>query len=470
MSNKYSTELQNSFNSKKINQYMLDKLSKVIVSGVNDNLFQHLMDDAQQASDIGVSSDNEYSQYFYICHFLDDILNDTFDIKFDNKNHKNDFCKYFLSKKINLKDLTDLRILIHEWLCNKLSKKAYPNISGKYTRNTVYDRNKWALALQHIFNLVNVNGLNKDTAFENLTKGWDEEEKFNFKNWIKYYEEGNVEKYKVKTAKFIKEAFGPVHINLPENLLNNRSTIVPPTSTFQANDHKSKKELELDRAKSLKAKMKSRIRALKMLMDKYNDILPHQDLDKLFGEVHSLEKSISKLNVYASLQDRVACAANRMVKLGFPEGAEILLKEAEEPLPQQTNTIPQISSNANVKNIIAKLEAVSKELAARNLIRELAIADILLNNIGMAAIFPELSLAQSKLIEGFGYASNKVEDVLARLRGTEQPKIEPAPLPTAPAPQPVAVKPEEKIQTEELMDKPVGKIETNMPTNMAPKK
>ena len=477
MSNKYSIALHDALSNKKINSYMFQKLLKTVNSGMDDSIFNNIISDAQNASDLNINSDEQYNNYFYMCHFLDDILKDTFDIKLNDNGYKNSFCKYFLNKKAEIKDLTNLRLLVHEWLCSPITKVAYPNIGGKYNRSPVYNINKWSLIFQHASNAALVGGINQDTAIDDMTKDWDDDERNSFKNWIKYYQENNTEKYNVKTAKFIKEAFGPIHVNLPENLLNNRNVSAPQFSTFQANDNKTKKELEIDKAKSLKTKMKSRIRALKMLMDKYNDILPHQDLDKLFTEINSLEKSISKLNVHASIKDRIVCSANRMTKLGFSEGAELLLKEADDVAvpPEALKPAPSSisSGNVNVQNIIAKLEVVSKSLSSRDLIRSLAAADILLNEIGMAAIFPELSLAQSKLIEGFGYASNKVEDVLARLRGTGKTQLqEPSPLPTAPMPQPaaVAVKPEEKIQTEELMDKPVGKIETTMPTNAVPKK
>lgn len=480
MANEYLEKIQNALNANKINPYMADKLGKAVVSGINNNLFEEVLADAQNASDIGVKSDKDYNQYFYICNFLEDILKDTFGTKLEDEDKKH-FCKYFFSKEgANLDSLTDLRILVHKWLCDKLSKTAYPNIAGKYNRGPMYDVNKWATTLQHMTNLVNAGTISRDIAFENLTKDWEDEEKVSFKNWIRYYEENNTEKYKVKTAKFIKEAFGPIHINLPNNLLENRAPAAPNISTFKADDRKTQKELDMDKAKALKTKMKSRIRALKMLVDKYNDVLPHQDLDKLFAEVHSLEKSISKLNVHASLQDRIIRSANTMMKLGFSEGADLLYKTAEEPnkvmeaLPEPTPDTPNLpegsAASVSIQGVIARLEGVNKRLASRDLIRELAAVDILLNELGLASYFPELSLAQSKLIEAFGYANNKVEDVTARLRGTgtskpvEKKTPEPAPLPVAPvAPGGAASTPVESIKTDELMGKPVGQVQKELP-------
>ena len=54
------------------------------------------------------------------------------------------------------------------------------------------------------------------------------------------------------------------------------------------------------------------------------------------------------------------------------------------------------------------------------MIRELATIDILLNELGLASYFTELTDAQSHLIEAFGYASNKVESAISKLRGTDK--------------------------------------------------
>ena len=48
--------------------------------------------------------------------------------------------------------------------------------------------------------------------------------------------------------------------------------------------------------------------------------------------MYALDKSINKLNVYASLQDRTIRSANKMNELGFKEAADFLLKVAQEPL------------------------------------------------------------------------------------------------------------------------------------------
>ena len=85
----------------------------------------------------------------------------------------------------------------------------------------------------------------------------------------------------------------------------------------------------------------------------------------------------------------------------------------------------------------------------------------------MASYFPELTDAQSKMIEAFGYASNKVEAIVAKLRGsgtTGKLQATPTPKPQAPAPVQQAPKaPTKPLDTGELMEKPVGEVQKELP-------
>jgi len=251
-------------------------------------------------------------------------------------------------------------------------------------------------------------------------------------------------------------------------------------SNYKINKEKTRKEQELENAQMLKIKMRGRLLSFKRLLDKYNDILPKQNLDNIYNEIHNLDISISKLNIYASMQDCLYRSANRIRKFGFSEGAELLEKIAENPvagrdvlesMPKGISDQPNLPAGVpaiNIKGIIDRLEGLSKTLKSRDMIRELASIDILLNELGLASYFPELSDAQSKLIESYGYASNKVESIIAKLRGSgvSRPR---APDVKAPTPQVKTVPPAKPIDTGEIMNKPVGEVKQELPKE-APKK
>lgn len=466
-----------------INKYMLKKLTDIISSGVSDDLCEDLISDAQEASDAGVNSDKEYNVYFFAGHFVDDILQDTFGINSSPK-QKKDICSHIVShcedEKYSLKDLTDFRILIHNWLCDQLEKRAYPNIGGEPPRMPQYDMNKWVTTLKKIYSSLRAQKMSKNDAFRRFTKDWDSDEKYDFESWMRYFEEGTPDKYNVRVASIVKEALGSELPPMPSSWYVDRAQDRPNMSTFKT-PQKTEREKKIEEARQLKVKMRSRLRSLKKLVERYCDILSHQDIDAIYDEMYSLDKSINRLDVYASLQDRIIRSASKLEMIGFDEGAK-LLKEAVEPnapsneevlqsLPAPVDPSPDSTSHAphvDINTIINRLAGVSKKLKSRDTIRELASIDILLNDLGLASYFPEITDAQSKLIESYGYASNKIESIIAKLRGsgTTTPQSAVAPMGQAPVQPPVPQSPAlspQKVDKGEIMDKPVGEVKQTLP-------
>lgn len=319
---------------------------------------------------------------------------------------------------------------------DRKNKIAYPNIATLYTRPRNIDIEKWKKIAIQVFEQAH-DGISIDVAIKSAISNWDKDEAIAFKRWLEYYKEKVPEKYNVKTSNnknIIKVAFGDMPEFLPEWENPNMRK-----QTFNANDGKTKKEIEIDRAKQFKAKMKGRMRSLKILLDKYNDLLPHQNVDKLYDEMVALDKSIGKLNAYASLQDRVLCSANRMEKFGFNAGAQFLkasVAAQNESVSDNSDTnLPPGTLKSSIEEVITRMEAVSKSLKMREAVRDLSRIDIMLSELGMGSYFPEITDALSKLIEGFSYSSNRIEGVIAKLRGSGKPaKSDSAPIATPPVP------------------------------------
>jgi hypothetical protein len=78
-------------------------------------------------------------------------------------------------------------------------KEAYPNYSEYMPMSTVYNLERWTGALRDIYSQIRL-GLNKTAATDAIVGKWPPAEKYNFSNWMKYYESGEVNKY--KTAQF----------------------------------------------------------------------------------------------------------------------------------------------------------------------------------------------------------------------------------------------------------------------------
>lgn len=487
-----------------LNPYMAEKLSKASEFGMTNDVFEQALDDAKACSRAGIDNDNDHQLRFFIINVADDMLDDTFGKKITSDERDN-LCQYIFSNrgdKYKLDNLTDFRILVHKWLCDKHEKTAYPNTMGKEDRDPVYDREKWVNTIKVVYSLLKEKGINRDEAINIATYEWNEDERFKFGRWLDYYESGNTEKYNVKTANLKKDALELDDLGLPAHMLDpvtrsNNLSELGNTEAPTTRKSKTKKDKELEKARLLKQKMKSRLNSLKKLLDKYNDILPHQSVESVQDEMFALDKSLSKLNIFASLQDRIVRAGHIAKRAGFHEGAEILYKIAQEPdmippelpeepaapkteteviesLPEPVPHKPDLPEGSealvDVQTIITRLEGVSKKLKSRDTIRELASIDILLNELGMASFFPELTDAQSKLIEAYGYSSNKIESIVAKLRGTGTvraldktpgapgagPLQEPAPPPPAPA------KPQ-NLDKRQLQEKPVEKVEKELP-------
>lgn len=462
-----------------LNPYMAKKLSDASEFGMTDAVFEQALDDAKCSSKAGIDDDHTHSTRFFIINIADDLLDDTFG-KTILPDERELLCKYILDSrgdKYKLDNLTDFRILTHKWLCDKHTKTAYPNTMGKDDREPVYNIKRWTDTAKVLYSLLKEKGLDKKEAMSIATYDWGSDERFKFTHWLDYYESGNTEKYNVKTANLKKEAIDIDDLGLPAHMLdtktrsNNLESLTPPEPRVSM--RKTKKDKELERARALKQKMKSRLISLKRLLNKYNDILPHQSVDQVHDEMYALDKSLSKLNIYASVQDRIIRAANKIKSVGFTEGADLLYKAAEEPnltprsepeviesLPEPVPNEPDLPQGSGVKidvqTIITRLEGVSKKLKSRDTIRELASIDILLNELGIASIFPELTDAQSKLIESYGYSSNKIESIIAKLRGMGTA----GPMGQAP----IATKPKSNIDKRQLQEKPVQRVRKELPT------
>lgn len=485
MSNKHTQKIIEAYRAGVLNKYMANKLIGIVESGVNDDLCDELIVDAQDASTAGVHSDDDYNAYFFAGTLSDDILKDTFGMKVSPA-EKKELCRFILANKdaddYKLNDLTDYRLLIHKWLCDRLDKRAYPNTEGMHKQQIKYDINKWVDTLKNVYTDLHSNAkLARRDAIDKNTLEWDPDEVQKFDNWMRYYEESTPEKYNVKSAQLVltKEAYDPMPV--PSAWLNNpnRSNMPPSMSTHAPDETQTKREMELQRAIDIKRKMHSRLDSIRRLIRGYKKILPSQDLNNLYDVLFSLEKSISQLNAYASIEDCIVRSANQMKHLGFDEGADILYKVAQdEPgvvgaLPPGESPQPNLPQGSpvqvNLTLVINRLEGLSKTLKSRDTIRELASIDILLNEMGMASYFPELTDAQAKLIESFGYASNKIESIIAKMRGSGATKATTQPIPQAQAPTlPAPPKPQKAIDTGELMTKPVGEVRTTLPT--APKR
>lgn len=82
------------------------------------------------------------------------------------------------------------------------------------------------------------------------------------------------------------------------------------------------------------------------------------------------------------------------------------------------NMIDAAFANLSVNDVVSKLEDLSKIFKTREIPRQLAIVDMMLDSLGLAAFFPSLSEATNKALESNNYISIRVDEILSKLRGT----------------------------------------------------
>jgi hypothetical protein len=107
---------------------------------------------------------------------------------------------------------------------------------------------------------------------------------------------------------------------------------------------------------------------------------------------------------------------------------EVTEDDVESGLPKDVptkdfdNMIDAAFANLTVNDVVAKLEDLAKIFKTREVPRQLAIVDMMLDSLGMATFFPSLSEATNKALESNNYISTRIEDIISKLRGAMETK------------------------------------------------
>jgi hypothetical protein len=94
--------------------------------------------------------------------------------------------------------------------------------------------------------------------------------------------------------------------------------------------------------------------------------------------------------------------------------------QADEVRSDIDSLIESAFANLTINDVIKKLEDVNKIFRIREISRQLAIVDVMLGRLGLAPYFPTLAEATTKQLEANQYCLTRIEDILSKLRGTQQ--------------------------------------------------
>jgi len=97
---------------------------------------------------------------------------------------------------------------------------------------------------------------------------------------------------------------------------------------------------------------------------------------------------------------------------------EISDKEEAPPDDNTDDLIEAALRNVNIEDVIRRLEMLVSVYNQREISRQLAILDIMMDRIGLASFFPGLGEAMSKALDSNQYIGTRLGDVLAQLKGS----------------------------------------------------
>lgn len=233
------------------------------------------------------------------------------------------------------------------------TKTAYPVAPNGHHLQQPRDVSKWAQAAQEI-NFYADQGYPVTKCFDHVTQDWGDTEKVEFQQWLKFYQEGAHEKYKMASEKDYLQLDGvpalPLH-HLRAKLPGKKDHFPYMERILERQEvddqaRRAEEEAERERQENLKKKVKSldsRLRsALKLMADPeiQKELGPKMDIS-----IHDWVRQLQDLQRYVmlvpsqirhaqSLDDLVFRKASYLSSEGFNKAASVLISLAQvEPPP-----------------------------------------------------------------------------------------------------------------------------------------
>jgi len=440
-----------------LNSYMGSYLMRLNKQHLNEAMWDEALEDAKRATALGVDSDREYQLFFYLQHFVEDLGAECG--RKLRPFEQDQLAAYMFRQRDRLKfeSLDDFREAAREWCGTKsameevgLEKAGYPNVGKIYKVMPSYDLPKWGDLVKRINESIRM-GFRQDDAVVEASTELEMPERLDFLEWYNLHVSGQASRYGLNDAikQRSREAGSHAEVRMEQYAEKNEeltkfadnqfyylprfrtesespkptsATTLHPTPQAVHSSEQSARDFE-----SARTKLMSRIFAIDKLLEKYKRVLNSEQLDGIEDCLNDLKKKIRKLKLATTIQDALIKTAGQLQKFAFHDGAaelQAIAADADQlpPPPTQqgdgsSSIFTEEAKNEKLKVIVSRLYDISVVLKNREVIRAIAEIDILLDELRMASFFPEIQDAQAKLIDAFGYASNKVEDVLPKLRG-----------------------------------------------------
>ena len=211
----------------------------------------------------------------------------------------------------------------------KLKLNAYPNYDEYMYIEPARDTKKWIDAVKDIYYRERT-GTNKRSAILTTIGKWDDMEKKDFFNWLKFYEEGSHLKYKYAQQMWY-EGINPGYV-LPFK------KDAPPDSNHADDSLEEISTVEKKRIiEQQRKKIIGRLDSIeKLLRSDEGQLFAAKEFETLLEIVYQLKKKIQLINKKSAstklYEDMIVKEANVLMKKGFSKAADLLYKLAQ-PIP-----------------------------------------------------------------------------------------------------------------------------------------
>jgi hypothetical protein len=285
----------------------------------------------------GVSSEDDYKDFFYISSQVNNIVRDFTGSYIDDENLAK-LSHYIYKNRENqpINTIINFYKAVKNALDNcqiTITKKAYPvEIDHNYIQSP-HNITKWVDAMRQIY-AYNQRGCELGKAFEIVTNKWEKMEKNDFNHWLSFYQSGGHISYKTAQQKYYMsgEDSGQIPFAALQNIDALRAGLRNQQDSQNAEDaklrmHEEKKSQEKEEISEKMTKLVGRLNSAekiftsadfkKVLGDDYNEWL--ECLHKLKRIIYSKQPKSASI-----IYDIMVRHSNELKNSGFKKAARFM--------------------------------------------------------------------------------------------------------------------------------------------------
>lgn len=362
-------EAEQAFANGEINEYFFQQAQTQSII-LEDYAFEGWLDDAKEASKLGVSSAQTQKVFFNIGMYAREII-DSFELlertpRRDEleliiaevySNHerypidtwlnfafaitkavfdlsqKGAFAPELPIRTRALNQFTQMQDQVQDQNNVMSPTLAYPQgIMGAPTTNP-YDISRWMKATRDIYAKAKVSAGGLDEAFKNITENWNKMEKLDYKHFLRFYQENAHNKYKIANGYEGEEDVGYVLPQFPHALRSKLpSPVRPPDGMMETNKtNDSRDKIEIQRFRII-SRLNS---AEKLLASMDGQIFAGEEQEFMLKLLQDLKRKVqiaNKITLRSSLfEDYIYRTANMLNESGRKDAATFFYKIAVPP-------------------------------------------------------------------------------------------------------------------------------------------